>query len=87
MSGAGRQQPHIPSPITHARPHVLYEVYCLLCGRGLGRAGVLMVSMTVPQERLEPCRSCGGLLLVREVVTNRDRDLVALPSSFAAAMA
>lgn len=43
-----------------------YEVYCLLCARGLGQYGELVDTDNLP-TRIWPCHHCGGSLLVRRV--------------------
>src|SRR5947209_323899 len=54
--------PEPPAPEPRAR----FESYCLLCGRGVGLAGVL-VATPQPPSRRAPCEFCGGFVFVREV--------------------
>lgn len=45
------------------RPPV-YEAFCIMCGRGLGRDGTLF-TVTEPPKTLCNCRFCGGVMMVR----------------------
>jgi transcriptional regulator with XRE-family HTH domain len=47
----------------------IYELACLLCGRGDGRQGALRQTHTPPVCAPPPCRWCGGFVFVREVTT------------------
>lgn len=68
-----------PRPVpseAQVRPRVLFELYCLMCGRGTGHCGELIVTPQPPTRRLQPCRWCGGFVLLRQF----GDDLTTLPN-------
>jgi hypothetical protein len=61
----------------HVRPST-YELYCMACGRGIGRDGVLISQPRLPRLA-SPCRTCHGTMFAREILTgNAERAFDAL---------